>query len=430
MPNRPAGDAPARDDLATALAAVAAAAASGPAALAGVIKALASEATAGEPQGQALPENHIAIDGDASGVSNPKGHDAMKIFGPYPHKKKWRILIRLGSEQQARSFDTEAEAKAEIRKLRIQAHKQAGLAVEKAIDAYVEQLRRNGVRERSIDTTRYRLRKLFEPVLLVPLATVTPARARELFTKLEGSVDSRRNILNQARTFCRRSKENEWTDSILLADVKGEGKRHCGKQKLTVDESRKFLAACLDLAASANPKKQTEGVGAAMALVFGMRASEITSLQVRDLDAGGTIIRITHAKSQAGIRTLQVPEWFRPHLQRLAEGKEPTERLVGHDRTWLHRNVRAICRKAGITEAPPHGLRGTHADLALLAAATPLSVSKALGHESLTTTYRHYADEGITQSREHERAVEFLAPPRPREIEPAAPTGSTSRLPN
>jgi hypothetical protein len=205
----------------------------------------------------------------------------MKIFGPYPHKKRWRILIRLGSEQQARSFDTEAEAKAEIRKLRIEAHKQAGLAVEKAIEAYVEQLRRNGVRERSIDTTRYRLRKLFDPVLLVPLATVTPARARELFTKLEGSVDSRRNILNQARTFCRRSKENEWTDSILLADVKGEGKRHCGKQKLTVDESRKFLAACLDLAASANPKKQTEGVGAAMALVFGMRASEITSLQVR-----------------------------------------------------------------------------------------------------------------------------------------------------
>jgi len=172
------------------------------------------------------------------------------------------------------------------------------------------------------------------------------------------------------------------------------------------------------------------GVAAAMALVFGMRASEITGLQVRDLDAGGTIVRIAHAKSQAGIRSLQVPEWFRPHLEKLAEGKEATAPLVGHDRTWLHRNVRAICQKAGITEAPPHGLRGTHADLALLAAATPLSVSKALGHESLTTTYRHYADEGITQSREHERAIEFLAPPKPREIEPAAATGSASRLPN
>ena len=101
----------------------------------------------------------------------------------------------------------------------------------------------------------------------------------------------------------------------------------------------------LVLVLGANPKRQTEGVGAAMALVFGMRASEITSLQVRDLDAGGTIIRITHAKSQAGIRSLQVPEWFRPHLEKLAEGKKATDPLVGHDRTWLHRNVRAILPK-------------------------------------------------------------------------------------
>jgi integrase len=351
------------------------------------------------------------VDDDADGVSNPKGHDAMKTFGPYQHRGRWRILIRQGSEQRVRSFGTETEAKAEIRRLRIEARKEAGLSVGRAIDVYAEQLRRNSLRERSIATTRYRLRKIFEPVLSVPLATVSSVRAKELYTKVEGSVDSRRNILNQARTFCRRAKENGWTDSLLLADVKGEGKRRCGKQKLTVDESRKFLAACLKLATSDNPKERTAGVGAAMPLVFGMRASEIAGLQVRDLDAGGTVIRITHAKSQAGIRSLQVPEWFRSYLGKLAEGKVSTDLLVGHDRTWLHREVRAICRQAGITEAPPHGLRGTHADLALMAAATPISVSKALGHESLATTYRHYADEGITQRQEHERAMECLSPP-------------------
>jgi integrase len=416
----------AQDALAAALGAVAAAAARGPEALAGVVKALATAGKSADDQSApTLCENRI-VDDDADGVSNPKGHDDMKTFGPYQHRGRWRILIRQGSEQRVRSFGTEAEAKAEIRKLRIEAHKQAGLSVGKAIDAYAEQLRRIGLRERSIGTTRYRLRKLFEPVLLVPLATVTPTRAKELYTKLAGSVDSRRNILNQAKTFARRAKEGGWTDSILLADVKGEGKRHCGKQKLTLDESRKFLAACLDLAASENPKKQTAGVGAAMPLVFGMRASEITSLQVRDLDAGGTVIRITHAKSQAGIRALQVPEWFRHHLQQLAEEKSPTDPLVGHTRTWLLKNVRAICRKAGVTEAPPHGLRGTHADLALTAAATPLSVSKALGHESLTTTYRHYADEEITQRREHARVVDALAP------EPAKSEAitATTRLPN
>jgi len=417
-----AGRAPVKDDLATALAAVAAAAANGPQALAGVIKAFASQPSAREASGTsgnspgALPDIGI-VDDDADGVSHgrysyrQKDKDMPRYFGPYPHRGRWRIVTRQDGRQNVQSsHSTEEEAKRELRKLRAEAAKQAGLSVGKAIGAYLEKLRRNGVRERSIATTDYRLRKLFGPVLAQPLPTVTPAKAKELFSALGGSVDSRRNILNQTRTFSRRAREYGWTDQALLADVKGEGKRRCGKQKLTLDESRKFLAACLELTASANAKKRTAGIGSAMALLFGMRASEITDLPVRDLDAGGTVIRIAHAKSQAGIRALQVPEWFRPHLQRLAEGKSPSQPLIGHNRSWLYRNVRALCRKAGVTEAPPHGLRGTHADLALMAAATPLSVSKALGHSSTAVTFRHYADQGIAESRDHERAIESLAP--------------------
>jgi len=220
--------------------------------------------------------------------------------------------------------------------------------VGKAIDAYAEQLRRNGVRERSIDTTCYRLRKLFEPVLLVPLATVMPAQARELFAKVEGSVDSRRNILNQARTFCRRAKETSGLTRSFSPTSKAKEEALRETEAYRRRES-KFLAACLDLAASANPKKQTGGVGAAMALVFGMRASEITSLRVRDLDAGGTIIRITHAKSKRESEPYKFPSGF-GRTTAACRGEGTHETLVGHDRTWLHRNVRAICRKAGITE--------------------------------------------------------------------------------
>ena len=394
------------------------------AAIAGALKALAFQLMADHPQGtqgrsgpMGLPDN--GIDDDATACLGPgfyrgKGKDMPRYFGPYAHHGSWRIMVRSEGTQRVQcTYATEEEGKRALRRLRTEAAKQGGPTTEKAIEEHLARMRKNGVKERSIETTRYRLRKLLGPVLTVPLGTVTPARARELFTDLEGSIDTRRNILGQARTFFRAAHQAGYTTETLLSDVKGEGRRHTGKQKLTVDESRKFLAACLDLANGDNPRKRTEGVASAMALVFGMRASEITGLQVRDLDAGGTIIRITHAKSQAGIRSLQVPEWFRPHLQRLAEGKEPTERLVGHDRTWLHRNVRAICREAGITEAPPHGLRGTHADLALMAAATPLSVSQALGHSSTAVTFRHYANPGIAQGREHEKALESLAPALP-----------------
>ena len=383
-------------------------------ALAETIKALAAALSARESVGTGgasaagLPDT--GIDDDAIGVSNPKGHDAMKVFGPYPYKRRWRILIRQAGTQEARSYETEAEAKANLRRLRIEAHRQAGIPCERAIDLYAEQLRTNGLREKSIDTTTYRLRQFFAPVLASPLTTITPARAKELFTRLGGAVDTRRNTLAEAKTFVRKAKANGWTGAVLLADVRGEGRRRYGKTKLSLDESRKYLAACLDLARSNNLKKRTAGIGAAMPLIFGMRASEITGLQVRDLDAGGTIICIRRAKTHAGVRSLQVPEWFRPFLATQAAGKAPTDPLIGRERTWLHRNVTAICRRAEVTEAPPHGLRGTHGDLALTAAVAPKAVSEALGHESLTTTFRHYTDAGIAQAIEHGRVVDSLAP--------------------
>lgn len=392
----------------------------GATALAGVIKALAPETPKGDAQVQALPDNPIAVVGDADGVSHgrftyrQKDKDMPRYFGPYPHRDRWRIIVRNEGRQRTHaSFSTEKEAVRELERLRREAEKHAGLTVEKAIIAYEGQLSTNGLKEQSVATTGYRLRRFFGPVLSVAFAALTPTQARGLFAKLTGSVDTRLNSLAEARTFCKRAKANGWTDAELLADVHGEGRRNYGKPKLSLDESRKFLAVCLQLAASENPKKQIAGIASAMALIFGMRASEITGLQVRDLDAGGTIIRINKSKTRAGIRSLQVPDWFHPYLQRLAANKQPADLLVGRERTWLHRNVVAICQKAGVTEAPPHGLRGTHADLALTAAATPKAVSQALGHESLTTTYRHYADQGIAQQHDHQRAVDSLTPPSP-----------------
>jgi integrase len=405
------------DDLAAALAALATAAAKDPAALADVVKALASGARASDAPGLALPDNGIAIDDDALGVSHgrftyrQKDKDMPRYFGPYPHRGRWRIMVRHEGRQKIHaSFSSEPEAARELERLRAEAALDAGLTVGKAITTYEGQLAANGLKPRSIATTGYRLRRLLGAVLTMPLARLTPSQAQGLYLRLTGSVDSRLNTLAEAKTFFTRAKVNGWTDTLLLAEVHGEGRRNCGKTKLSLDESRIFLAACLQLATSPDPRKQTAGVGAAMALIFGMRASEITGLQVRDLDAGGTIIRIHKAKTRAGIRALQVPEWFRPYLQGLAADKQPTDLLVGRERTWLHRSVRAICRKAGVTQAPPHGLRGTHADLALVAAATPQAVSRALGHESLATTYRHYADQAIAEQHEHQRAVNLLAP--------------------
>jgi integrase len=377
------------------------------------VKALATAGKSADDQkATSLPDNLIVVDDDASGVvRNPKGEHMPRYNGPYRHGERWRILIRVpGQAQQVHgTYDTEEEGKKVLRQLRIAAKKLDGLTVNQALDRYVDQMRTNGLRERSIETTLYRLKKFFGPVASQPLASVTSSQAKNLLAGLtEWSVDSRRNALAEAKTFCLRAKSNGWVEVDLLKDVKGEGKRKRGKPKHTTDEAKKYLDKCREL--SATPKYLEAAVAAAIPLLLGYRASEVVDREVRDLDNGGTVLRVPRAKSQAGIRAQELPKWFQPLIARLTAGKKSTDRIFPHDRTWLFRQVQRICRLAGVPEISSHGLRGTHADLSLHAHVTALAVSQALGHTSTAVTFGHYADQGIVEQQQHRQALSVLAP--------------------
>jgi len=410
----PTPEATPQDNLATALSLVAAAAEKGPEVLGNLIKTLES-ALGGEhaDPASALPEKRIAIDADAHVVPNQKGHDAMKIYGPYRHGDRWRLTIRQGKKQHVLSFPNPKEAQTELAHLRKAAARQAGVLTEKAIADYAEQLRGEGLRVSSITTAVFRLKGLLKPVLTEPLATISAQRARELYQNLPGAVDTRLNVLALAKKFGRVAVENGWTDVPLCGDIKPKGRRRCGKTKLGLDESRRYLATCLRRATSTNVQVRTAATAAAMPLLFGMRSSEVLGLAVRDLDDGGRVLRITAAKTRAGIRTLVVPEWFRPLLLSAAENLKPEDRIFPHEKTWIHHHVVAICKEAGVTRVVPHGLRGTHADLSLLAAATPLQVSQALGHTNTGVTFRHYADKDLAAQQQHQQAVQALVPTQP-----------------
>jgi integrase len=60
-----------------------------------------------------------------------------------------------------------------------------------------------------------------------------------------------------------------------------------------------------------------------------MRASEIVSRVVRDLDDDGRLLWIPTSKTEAGRRNLRVPDTLRPYLQRLAADRKPLDLLFG-----------------------------------------------------------------------------------------------------
>ena len=65
--------------------------------------------------------------------------------------------------------------------------------------------------------------------------------------------------------------------------------------------------------------------------------------------------------------------------------------LAGVDSDPEQDAVQRICRLAKTPIVSPHGLRGTHATLAVQARVTGDAVARALGHESFAVTAGHYA---------------------------------------
>jgi integrase len=151
-------------------------------------------------------------------------------------------------------------------------------------------------------------------------------------------------------------------------------------------------------------------VAAMMTLLLGMRASEIVTRVVRDLDDDGHLLWIPTAKTEAGRRTLRVPDVLRPHLQRLAADLQPDALLFGqHWRDWPREWVQRICQRAGVPMVTAHGMRGLHSTLAMEAGVTGHVVAASLGHERVTTTVQSYAKPEAVAGAQQRRALRVLA---------------------
>jgi integrase len=230
------------------------------------------------------------------------------------------------------------------------------------------------------------------------------------------SVDYHRNTLIEARSFLRWCKdEMKWIESNPLEGVKGVGRRNKGKPQLRFDEARTWYTTAFELA----EKGEHGAVAALMALMMGMRASEIVKRKARDLDDGGHLLwigfpetRLRHleVKTQKAQRILEVPEELRPYLVRLKEGKGATDLLFtgrggkAHHRDWPNAWVQRICENAGVPNVCAHSMRGLQATVSIVRGLAVRETAEKLGHESSKTTLANYAEpNAVAQARQ--RAV-------------------------
>jgi integrase len=330
-----------------------------------------------------------------------------------------------GRQRRRRGFDTRTDAETFLARVRVELDDGTreigdpiiadGVTVSHAIEAYGKHLTEKGLKARPITDRLYRLRAFFtdQTLLLTDLTKPKCAAYYEALrtrvspaTKEVYSVDTHRSMLAEARMLAKWCILKRWLRASPLEGLEGKGKRRHGKPQLRIDEARRWMAKATELADSG----EAGAVAAMMALLLGMRATEIVSRVVRDLDDDGRQLWIPDSKTEAGKRTLRVPEVLHPYLQRLAANKRPDARLFGkHWRDWPREWVQEICTKAGVPVVCAHSMRGLHSTLAMDAGVTGHVVAASLGHERVSTTMQSYAKAEAVAGAQQRRTLTVLA---------------------
>jgi integrase len=342
-----------------------------------------------------------------------------RIYGPKQHGKRWRVTVVAadGSRSYARESDEGPAgfATEEAALAYIHAFRDAGdeRTISTTVAEYLEHRTAIGKRPGTVTTDGYRLRAVlrFHERDRTLLQITTPV-ARTLFTQRKADLVKKRGKLAYdtafgelcvVRAFFAWCIKRGWVGRDPFAEIELEGQKVSGKPQLYIDESRRFIETALD-------EHSREGVAAAMAILMGMRASEITNRVVRDVDDSGRVLWISRAKTPKGNRHLKVPVVLQAPLVELCAGRKATEPLFGEgkDRHWVYYHVHRLCGLAKVPEVCTQGLRGTQSTISIDAVSVE-HVAAALGQNGPRITRRAYLAPGAEQSSRARKVEQLIA---------------------
>lgn len=367
--------------------------------------------------------------------------DFVRCGGPEEHGKRYRVVrITTDGRRRHRYFEDKEGASAEVQariyvlEFREQRGKRS-VMLGVAVTEYLEHLRlhgsvTNGKKRRPVQAptlrivrsklegilrlvdpdlrkaNRGRRRPLDLPIIDREIGSLTPHVAAGLYKARVTAVkpDTHQSELLNANAFGNWCVLRGYLKANPFANVLPEGDLSCGKETLTVDEAQKVFEIAI--------RQEIHPIldfAVASIMVFGTRVSEVLKRTVRDLDVGGTVLRLTKTKSRAGERNMVIPEMLRPGFQRLAQAASngmlvrgqsgPAAKLFGTTTSGtILKHVAKLCTMAGVPVVTTHGLRGSHLSNAH-ETGTPLkSVSAAAGHANTSVTINHYIRPGVMET--------------------------------
>ncbi|MFO0575638.1 MAG: tyrosine-type recombinase/integrase [Polyangia bacterium] len=351
------------------------------------------------------------------------------VLGPYVEhhgeKERFRLILKSSGRRKSLFYPTLAEARRAKAQLEKEAFKLDEKSVEELITEYVKYLgEHEGYRARTQANEQQRLRNFFGSTASeMRLSTIHERKAEQMYlshAQRLGHVTGRalsptthRGDLRILKRFGAWAQKAGYVGTSPFGSVEPIGRDRTGKPQLRMDELDRWLqVAWADV-----QRGHGTALAAMLCLWRGLRVSEVLDRVVRDLDEEGSVLVIERAKTRAGNRRVDIPEFLRPYVKQRTDGQAPGAWLFRQEREpnkalhqqSVHKRVRWICRHAKVPLICTHSLRGMNATLKLQAGASEDYVARSIGHTSFGITLRHYVDPGVKATLDSQRVDAALA---------------------
>lgn len=223
------------------------------------------------------------------------------------------------------------------------------------------------------------------------------------------SVSYHRSTLINARSMFKWARKRGMIATNPFVDVEGVGRRSRGKEQWTGDEAKRFYRFALSRAKDGDKN----ALACLMLLLMGLRSSDVCRRVVRDVDMGGSVLRVSEGKTKKSDRPRHVPGALRSMLAKLAKGRDPFEPLFKtpyradghHTRRWLEQALDKLCTAAKVPRVVPHSLKGVSGSILAETGELADRIADHLSHEDTATTRKHYVRDGALEAARRNKGL-------------------------
>ena len=316
-----------------------------------------------------------------------------RVVGVYRDRDRVRRVVCEQGRRTSRIFASQEEAERAAAEIASRLNRPyQPRTVEQALQEWgAARLAAGRPKPATIREQQARLRAFLADVLTMNIESLSAARAAALYdravqqpTQKSGrplAAASHRLYLKLAHAFFAWACAQGMIAESPFAAVRPVGDVHKGKVLLSVEDARRFLQAAF---AGFDEGRQPLCIGAAAALLLGLRTRDVLGLRVEDVLDQGRTLR-SAGTVRGGVRRLPVPDVLVPYLARLSQGRPGEEPLFGRApggkpfcRQFMHTLVRRLCVGAGVPVVCTHSLRALYAALGQHAGAVTQAVASTL----------------------------------------------------